>query len=87
MKTAISLPDDLHARVERRRAALSMSRSEFYATAAAAYLMELESHDLTAQINEALALSGDDPDVRAEQKEITDYNARRLAELTDGDEW
>ena len=87
MKTAISLPNDLHDRVEQRRAALDLSRSEFYAKAAAAYLAHLDSRDLTVQINEALELIGDNAAVRAETKEITDYGARRLAELTEDDEW
>ena len=53
-----------------------MSRSQFYATAAARYLDDLERHSLTATINEALALAGEDPD----QAVVTSYSRKRLAD-------
>ena len=58
MKTAISVPDETFARVERRAAQLGVSRSQFYATAAARYLDVLERSSLAAKINEALELIG-----------------------------
>lgn len=58
MKTAISVPDETFQRVERRAAELGVSRSQFYATAAARYLEDLERTSLTAKINEALELAG-----------------------------
>lgn len=52
-----------------------MSRSEFYATAAARYLQDLERSSLTAKINEALELAGEDVD----ESVVTAYSRRRLA--------
>lgn len=75
MKTAISVPDETFARVDRRAAELGVSRSQFYATAAARYLDDLERSSLTAKINEALELAGEDPD----ESVVTSYSRRRLA--------
>jgi hypothetical protein len=62
-----------------RRAAqareLGISRSEFFATAAARYLAELDRASLTGRIDEALALTGDDEDSAA----ATSAGRRRLA--------
>ncbi|MEZ0074852.1 hypothetical protein [Planotetraspora sp. GP83] len=65
MKTAISVPDETYSQVERCTAALGISRSEFYTTAAQRYLEHLESHALTQQIDAALALAVDDDTARA----------------------
>lgn len=54
MKTAISVPDETFARVDRATAKLGISRSEFYSRAAEHWLRELEGRDLTAAINAAL---------------------------------
>ncbi len=75
VKTAISVPDETFARVEHRAAQLGVSRSQFYATAAARYLDDLERSSLTAKINEALELAGQDPD----DPLVTSYSRRRLA--------
>lgn len=75
MKTAISVPDDTFERVDRRAAALGMSRSQFYATAATRYLEELDRSSLTNRINEALELVGPDEDSAA----AVAYSRRRLA--------
>lgn len=75
MKTAISVPDETFQRVERRAAELGVSRSQFYSTAAARYLEDLERMSLTAKINDALARAGDDPD----ESLVTSYSRRRLA--------
>lgn len=80
MKTAISVPDEIFKRVEQRAAQLGVSRSQFYATAAANYLEELERSSLTAKINEALELAGQDVD----ESLVTSYSRRRLAA---DDEW
>jgi len=56
MKTAISLPDETFARVSRRAKELGMSRSEFFARAAAKYLDELDARALTARMDAALDL-------------------------------
>ena len=63
MKTAISVPDDTFEKATRRAHDLGMSRSEFFARAAAGYLDELDAESVTCQIDlavDALA-GGDDP--------------------------
>lgn len=75
MKTAISVPDETFQRAERRAAELGVSRSQFYATAAARYLEDLERTSLTAKINEALELAGESP----EESIVTSYSRRQLA--------
>lgn len=55
MKTAISIPDDTFERASRRAHDLGMSRSEFFARAAARYLDELDAQSLTQQIDQAVA--------------------------------
>lgn len=91
MKTAISVPDELFARVERRLAELGMNRSEFYAAAARAYLDALDGQSLTAEIDAALALIRADPDAAAvmarEHAEWSEFASRQLYDLTADDEW
>lgn len=55
MKTAISVPDDTFERASRRAQDLGMTRSEFFARAAAHYLDELDADSLTEQIDAAIA--------------------------------
>lgn len=55
MKTAISVPDTIFDQATRRAQALGVSRSEFFATAAARYLNELDAESVTEQIDLALA--------------------------------
>lgn len=55
MKTAISLPDDTFARVERAAKRLGVSRSEFFARAAERWLDDLGDEQTTDAINRALA--------------------------------
>jgi metal-responsive CopG/Arc/MetJ family transcriptional regulator len=55
MKTAISIPDDTFNRASLRAENLGMSRSEFFARAAARYLDELDSESVTQQVNDAIA--------------------------------
>jgi metal-responsive CopG/Arc/MetJ family transcriptional regulator len=54
MKTAISVPDETFARVERRSHALGMSRSQFYTTAVRRYLDDLDAESDTETIDAAL---------------------------------
>ena len=65
MKTAISLPDELFERVTKRAQELGISRSEFFADAARQYLETVDRASLTARINEALELVGDDEETTA----------------------
>ena len=60
MKTAISLPDETFDRVNKRAAALRLSRSEFFARAAEQYLAQLESSSVTAEIDEVVGKTKDD---------------------------
>jgi metal-responsive CopG/Arc/MetJ family transcriptional regulator len=65
MKTAISVPDETFDKVERRAAALGMNRSEFFTRAAQHYLEELDAQSLTARIDAAVALVGDEESAAA----------------------
>ncbi|GAB2821541.1 CopG family transcriptional regulator [Lentzea nigeriaca] len=81
MKTAISVPDETFAQVERGAKCLGVTRSEFYARAARFYLEHLERESLTNEINSALELIGDDDSSAAAVSA-----GRRRLELAD-DEW
>jgi len=59
MKTAISVPDDTFEKATRRAHDLGMSRSEFFARAAARYLDELDAESTTRQIDLAVAAIAD----------------------------
>lgn len=83
MKTAISVPDEVFEQAGTRAAELGISRSEFFTRAARRYLEELESQSLTNQMNEALALAGDDDSNAV----AAAYGRMRLAELTEADDW
>jgi hypothetical protein len=85
VKTAISVPDEIFARVEASAARLQISRSEFYATAAKLWLDSLDQADLTSDIDDALARLSDAD--RAESSLLTASAARRLAVMTEADEW
>jgi metal-responsive CopG/Arc/MetJ family transcriptional regulator len=80
MKTAISVPDETFDEAERLAAALGISRSEFFTTAARHYIRELEAQSLTARIDAALALAGSDESAQAAVRA-----GRRT--LADGDDW
>lgn len=54
MKTAVSVPDDLFERAERVAARLKVSRSELYARALAAYLVEHEGDRIRQTIDHIL---------------------------------
>jgi hypothetical protein len=54
MKTAISVPDPVFARVEHHARRLGLSRSEFFARAATRWADELEGDEVTAAIDAAL---------------------------------
>lgn len=66
MKTAISVPDQVFARVEQHAKQLGLSRSEFFARAAARWSDELDEENLTEAIDAALANAGPDPNPEAE---------------------
>lgn len=81
MKTAISVPDETFAQVERRAEDLGVSRSEFYTRAAQHYLNHLRAESLTSDIDAALALIEEDDSAYAA---VT--AGRRTLAQTD-DEW
>jgi predicted DNA-binding protein len=81
VKTAISVPDETYARVERSAERLGVTRSEFYARAAHYYLEHLERQSLTNEINAALELTGED-----DSSSAAVAAGRRRLSLTD-DEW
>lgn len=62
MKTAISLPDGLFARVDAAAAQRGLSRSAFLAAAAERYLDVLASEGLTERIDDVIARAGDPRD-------------------------
>lgn len=80
MKTAISLPDDVYELATRRAKELGISRSEFFADAARHYLEALDRASLTARINAALELAGEDDDT-------SDFLAEAGRRLFDRTEW
>jgi len=81
MKTAISINDETFRRAEQGAAALGISRSEFFTRGAELYLAQLESDALTRRIDEVLERIGTDDEGTGA------LGLRRLAELTEGDEW
>lgn len=64
MKTAISLPDEIYRRATSRAQELGISRSEFFADAARHYLDALDRASLSARIDAALEVAGQDEDAR-----------------------
>lgn len=84
MKTAISIPDDTFAAVERSVAELGISRSEFFARAARLYLDELEGESITAQINAAIDAGAVDKEL---ERDVTEHGRRMILKLTADDEW
>ncbi len=58
MKTAISVPDDVYAKVEQRARTLGMTRSQFYSNAARNYLDHLDAESLTRRIDSVVDLVG-----------------------------
>lgn len=81
MKTAISINDQTFRRAEEGAAALGISRSEFFTRAAELYLAQLDADTLSKRIDDVLARSGTDGESTGA------LGVRRLAELTEGDEW
>jgi metal-responsive CopG/Arc/MetJ family transcriptional regulator len=51
MKTAISIPDPLFNSVERMAHRLNVSRSEFFANAAKAYIDQVKNQSVTDRLN------------------------------------
>lgn len=78
MKTAISIPDDLFASADELAEALSISRSQLYATAVAEFVAKHRTGDMTARINA----------VYEKQPSAIDKRVRRAqARSVRGSEW
>ncbi|MFD1825833.1 MULTISPECIES: ribbon-helix-helix domain-containing protein [Mumia] len=80
MKTAISIPDPLFARIDAKAAEQGLSRSAFFATAAERYLDELSHDDLTRRIDVFFATEGTDP----RDAVVVEYGRARLAADAEG---
>lgn len=85
MKVAISLPDEVLARLDAAASASGQNRSEFFRAAGLRYAIEIEAGGLTHQINEHLDHLG--PGVDAESIAVVGYGHEFLARSTAGDEW
>lgn len=81
MKTAISVPDEIHARVERVAKKHGMNRSQFYTEAAARLADELESADLTAVIDAVVEA------VRGDESSEFAVEAGRVRLSADDEQW
>lgn len=81
MKTAVSVPDPIFERAEAMADRLGISRSELYARALDTYLRELESDDMTEQINEVVR------EVGAEATRVDDDLARHQERTLRNTEW
>jgi metal-responsive CopG/Arc/MetJ family transcriptional regulator len=55
MKTAISLPDDLHAAADALASRLGVSRSQLYATAVAEFLAKHADGNVTTRLDRVYA--------------------------------
>jgi metal-responsive CopG/Arc/MetJ family transcriptional regulator len=75
MKFAISVPDDVFQAVEAQAKRLGISRSQFFADAARAYVDNLTHWERVAEINAILEATGYDP---AEDQAIANYGAAFL---------
>jgi predicted DNA-binding protein len=82
VKTAISVPDETFERVSARAHDLGMSRSEFFARAAARYLDELDDASVTERIDAALASAG-----AVDSSSVDAVAAGRRLLAGDTDEW
>lgn len=77
MKCAISVPDEVFAAVEEQAARLGISRSEFFAVAAARYVHDLTFDDRVAAINALVDEFGDE--IAAEMADVVAAGRRFLA--------
>jgi metal-responsive CopG/Arc/MetJ family transcriptional regulator len=84
VKTAISIPDDTFAEVERRAKELGLNRSQFFTRAVQRYLADLESESITAQINAAIDAGAVDKDL---ERDVTQHGRRVLLASTADDDW
>ena len=80
MKTAISIPDPLFNSVERMAHRLNVSRSEFFANAAKAYLDQVKNQSVTEKLNKIYSVS-------RREFQISKEIATMQASSVPGEEW
>lgn len=78
MKTAVSVPDDLFAQVDRLARRSRRSRSEVYSAALREYLARHAPDEVTARLDVVVAEAGD-----AESVDISARIARRTLESSE----
>ncbi len=83
MKTAISLPEEVLARLDDAARLAGVSRSEFFRTAGLRYAADLAAANVTAEIDAYIDATGDDGTDLA----WTRLSHRSLATATEGDAW
>jgi metal-responsive CopG/Arc/MetJ family transcriptional regulator len=80
MKTAISIPDTLFNSVETMVHKLNVSRSEFFANAARAYINNVKKQSITDKLNKIYSATGKESRV---SKEISAMQASSVP----GEKW
>ncbi len=79
MKTAVSVPDDLFAQVDRLARRSRRSRSEVYSAALREYVARHAPDEVTARLDAVVAEAGDG--------ESADFSARAARRTLESDEW
>ena len=79
MKTAVSVPDDLFAQVDRLARRSRRSRSEVYSAALREYVARHAPDEVTARLDAVLAEAGDG--------ESADFSARAAERTLESGEW
>ena len=82
MKTAISIPDELHESIEAFLERAEMTRSEFFQRAARLYLDKFAARAITANLDRIYA----DPDA-APDRAFRQAAVSHFSELTGDDDW
>ena len=80
MKTAISIPDPLFNSVERMAHRLNVSRSEFFANAAKAYIDRVKNQSVTEKLNKFYSAS-------RKEFQLSKEMAAMQASSVPGEEW
>ena len=80
MKTAISVPDDIYSRAERKSEELGWSRSHLYAKAVSHYLDHLDKDRTLQAINDTVAALKNNPD--SSNQDAVQASRRGLAKVT-----
>ena len=87
VKTAISMDEQLFARVEKAAAEMEISRSQLFALAVEEFLKQRQRESLTRAINEALEGDVPTPEELEYERARNEFMKRRMWENTKDDEW